>query len=83
MKMGLRSRGTTIAVACILAAAAVVTATPSASAAPRWAPASKATIHPGVRTNVAGFPCTTNFVFYDAHAVYLGQPASCSSSSDY
>ena len=82
MKMRLRSRGTTIAVACILAAAAVVTATPSASAAPRWAPASKATIHPGVRTNVSGTTCTTNFVFYDAHAVYLGRPASCSISMD-
>ncbi len=49
-----------------------------ASAAPSWAPASSATIHPGVPTFTAGAQCTANFVFYDASNVYLGQAAHCS-----
>ena len=49
-----------------------------ASAAPTWAPASSATIHPGVQTFTAGAQCTANFVFYDASNVYLGQAAHCS-----
>ena len=61
------------AVACTLALAA------GASAAPTWAPASSATIHPGVQTLTNGGQCTSNFVFYDATNVYLGQAAHCSS----
>ena len=61
------------AVACTLALAA------GASAAPTWAPASSATIHPGVQTLTNGGQCTSNFVFYDATNVYLGQAAYCSS----
>ena len=49
-----------------------------ASAAPTWAPASSATIHPGVQTFTDGAQCTANFVFYDASNVYLGQAAHCS-----
>ena len=49
-----------------------------ASAAPTWAPASSAAIHPGVQTFTAGAQCTANFVFYDASNVYLGQAAHCS-----
>src|SRR5512132_4467797 len=49
-----------------------------ASAAPTWAPASSATIDPGVQTFTAGAQCTANFVFYDASNVYLGQAAHCS-----
>ena len=49
-----------------------------ASAAPSWAPALSATIHPGVQTFTAGAQCTANFVFYDASNVYLGQAAHCS-----
>jgi hypothetical protein len=52
-------------------------ATP-ASAAPSWAPASSAAIHPGVQTFTDGAQCTANFVFYDASNVYLGQAAHCS-----
>jgi hypothetical protein len=50
----------------------------SAAAAPNWAPASSATIHPGVQTFTDGAQCTANFVFYDASNVYLGQAAHCS-----
>ena len=49
-----------------------------ASAAPTWAPASSAAIHPGVQTLTDGAQCTANFVFYDASNVYLGQAAHCS-----
>jgi hypothetical protein len=67
--------------AAVIAAAAVVAlaAAGPASAAPSWAPASTATIHPGVQTITAGGQCTSNFVFYDAsNNVYLGQAAHCS-----
>jgi hypothetical protein len=50
----------------------------SVAAAPAWAPAATATIHPGVQTFTAGAQCTANFVFYDSGDVYLGQAAHCS-----
>jgi hypothetical protein len=68
--------------AAVLATAAVACTfalTASASAAPSWAPASSATIHPGVQVFTNGAQCTSNFVFYDASNVYLGQAAHCSS----
>jgi hypothetical protein len=51
-----------------------------ASAAPTWAPASTAPVHPGVQTITPSGQCTSNFVFFDADAVYLGQAAHCSST---
>ena len=76
----MRRRGiTTTALVCAVAAAAVGTVAARADATPRWAPASKATIHPGVRTFTSGGDqCRTGFVFYDAHAVYLSQAPWCS-----
>jgi hypothetical protein len=50
----------------------------TASAAPTWAPAGSATIHPGVQTFTDGAQCTANFVYYDASNVYIGQAAHCS-----
>ena len=51
----------------------------TASAEPTWAPASSATVHPGVMTFTDGAQCTANFVFYDASDnVYIGQAAHCS-----
>ena len=47
-------------------------------AAPTWAPAATATIHPGVQTFTAGAQCTANFVYSDGTNVYLGQAAHCS-----
>ena len=61
---------------CVLAVACVAPA--AASAAPTWAPASKAPIHPGVMTFTEGAQCTANFVFSDATDVYIGQAAHCS-----
>jgi hypothetical protein len=57
--------------------ACALTAGPAA-AAPGWAPAASAAIHPGVQTFTDGAQCTANFVFYDASDAYLGQAAHCS-----
>jgi hypothetical protein len=63
--------------ALAVASASLVLAA-SASAAPTWAPAASAAVHPGVQTVTAGAQCTSNFVFYDAsNAIYLGQAAHC------
>src|SRR5215210_4868550 len=61
---------------CVLVAAALAPA--AASAAPTWAPASSASVHPGVMTFTDGAQCTANFVFSDATDVYIGQAAHCS-----
>jgi hypothetical protein len=51
----------------------------AAAAEPAWAPASSATIRPGVQTVTEGSgQCTSNFVLYDSANVYLGQAAHCS-----
>jgi hypothetical protein len=62
--------------AVIAAAISVLAIAPSAASA--WAPASSATIHPGVMVFTNGAQCTSNFVFQDASNVYLGQAAHCS-----
>jgi hypothetical protein len=63
------------ATAAILAVAAAMLV-PAVAAA--WAPASSATIHPGVQVFTAGAQCTSNFVFKEGSDVYLGQAAHCS-----
>jgi hypothetical protein len=52
----------------------------SAGAAPTWAPAATAPIHPGVQTDTAGGQCTANFIFYDGPTVYIGQAAHCATT---
>lgn len=64
-----------VALASVALAPAVVTA--PAAAAPTWAPAATATIHPGVQTLTDGGQCTANFVFTDGAAVFIGQAAHC------
>lgn len=49
----------------------------SAQAAPAWAPAATAPVHPGVQTHTEGAQCTSNFVFTDGTDVYIGQAAHC------
>ncbi len=62
----------------VLAASASLVAVAPASAAPSWAPAATAAVHPGVQTETDGAQCTSNFVFYDAsNDIYLGQAAHC------
>jgi hypothetical protein len=57
-----------------------VLAPAGARSAPQWAPATTATIHPGVQTFTEGGQCTSNFVFFDASDVYIGQAAHCSTT---
>src|SRR5918911_3784948 len=64
--------------ATALAIAACALAAGSAAAAPSWAPASTATVHPGVQTFTNGAQCTANFVFSDGTTTYIGQAAHCS-----
>jgi hypothetical protein len=73
------SRILRVAVLVAAAAACTLALAASASAAPSWAPAASATIHPGVQVFTNGAQCTSNFVYYDASNVYLGQAAHCSS----
>jgi hypothetical protein len=55
-----------------------VVAGPSAKAAPTWAPAASAPIHPGVQTITGGAgQCTANFVFHSGTEIYIGQAAHC------
>ncbi len=62
----------------VVVAAASLTAAAPATAAPPWAPAATAAVHPGVQTRTNGAQCTSNFVFYDAsNTIYLGQAAHC------
>ncbi len=65
-----------LALALSIAGALAVPAV--ANAAPSWAPASTAPVHPGVQTFTDGAQCTANFVYYDASNVYIGQAAHCS-----
>jgi hypothetical protein len=78
--MKLLARVFAAAVTCATVAVPLVAAdAPAASAAPTWAPAATAPIHPGVQTFTAGAQCTANFVFSDAsNTVYIGQAAHCS-----
>jgi hypothetical protein len=63
--------------ASVLLGAATITSAP-AQAAPTWAPADTAQIHPGTMMYTDGAQCTANFVFTDAAAnVYVGYAAHC------
>jgi hypothetical protein len=67
-------------VATLAASLALYGAAGSAGAAPTWAPAATAAVHPGVQTFTNGAQCTANFIFTDASNVYIGQAAHCSST---
>jgi len=66
------------ALTALLGAAAISVLLIAPSAASAWAPASSATVHPGVQVITEGAQCTANFVYQDASNVYLGQAAHCS-----
>jgi hypothetical protein len=65
-----------VALACSIGALALALLVPAVASA--WAPASSATIHPGVQTFTNGAQCTSNFVFSDGTSTYIGQAAHCS-----
>jgi hypothetical protein len=64
-----------LAAALGVAAVTMFAATGTASA---WAPASSATITPGVQTFTNGAQCTANFIFQSGSDVFIGQAAHCS-----
>jgi hypothetical protein len=66
------------ALTALLGAVAISVLLIAPSAASAWAPASSATVHPGVQVITEGAQCTANFVYQDASNVYLGQAAHCS-----
>ena len=72
----------------ILSLAVIASALPlaglpgGAAAAPHWAPATSALIHPGVQMFTNGAQCTANFIFTNGAHVYLGQAAHCSAAGD-
>ena len=74
--MGIRRLLLSVFVA-VFAVAGVV-AGPPVKAAPTWAPAATAPIHPGVQTITGGAgQCTANFIFNSGAEVYIGQAAHC------
>ena len=66
------------ALTALLGAVAISVLLIAPSVASAWAPASSATVHPGVQVFTQGAQCTANFVYQDASNVYLGQAAHCS-----
>jgi hypothetical protein len=64
----------------VLVVVAALVPSTAASAAPAWAPAGTAPIHPGVQVVTAGGQCTSNFIFFDADDVFIGQAAHCSTA---
>jgi len=70
------TRTLSAAVLAVGLATAFTGSTPASAAG--WAPASTATVHPGVQTVTGGAQCTANFVFTAAGVTYLGQAAHCS-----
>jgi hypothetical protein len=67
-------------IAAVLVVGALFTvagSAPSSTAAPKWAPASSATIHPGVQMVTAGAQCTANFIFTRGADVLIGYAAHC------
>jgi hypothetical protein len=61
-----------------LAVLGLSTSVQPVGAAPTWAPAATAAVHPGVQTVTAGGQCTANFVFTNGVDVFIGQAAHCS-----
>jgi hypothetical protein len=67
-----------IATAMVAATAYAASVSTGAHAAPAWAPADSAAIHPGIQMYTEGAQCTANFVYTDAAGtVYVGYAAHC------
>jgi hypothetical protein len=75
-------RGVRLVLGCLLLGSGLLGLSASGTAAaPAWAPAATATIHPGILTETKDGQCTANFVFTDTRGgVYLGQAAHCSAT---
>jgi hypothetical protein len=71
--------GTATGLAALAAVVLVTVLVPgtASAAVPTWAPSSQATVHPGVVTKTGDGECTSNFIFYNATDVFIGQAAHC------
>ncbi|MFC7495031.1 hypothetical protein ACOADD_12410, partial [Nocardioides sp. CPCC 206349] len=71
------------AVTVTLMTALLMAVSSPAGAAPTWAPADEAAIHPGTQMYTEGAQCTGNFVFTDgAGNVYVGYAAHCAGTGE-
>src|SRR5918999_5193688 len=78
MEVSRPRRWASLAASTVTVAAAVASTAAPVEAAPSWAPADSATIHPGVQMYTEGAQCTANFVHTDgAGNVYVGYAAHC------
>ena len=67
----------------VLTAASIAATSGSSQAAPAWAPADTATIHPGVQMYTEGAQCTANFVYTDGSGnTYVGYAAHCAGTGE-
>lgn len=74
-----------VPLAALLLAAGLLVPAPAVAEGERvrWAPASRAKIHPGVQMFTKGAQCTGNFVFKDAGGrVYVGYAAHCAGKGE-
>jgi hypothetical protein len=71
------------AASALIAAASLTATAGSAEAAPSWAPADTAAIHPGTMMYTDGAQCTANFVYTDGSGnVYVGYAAHCAGKGE-
>lgn len=77
MRRGLIGRLVAVASLSIGALVGGLGLAPAAQSAPVWAPASTASIHPGVMMFTEGAQCTANFIFTQGDAVFIGYAAHC------
>jgi hypothetical protein len=67
----------------VLTTASIAATSGSSQAAPAWAPADTATIHPGVQMYTQGAQCTANFVYTDGSGnTYVGYAAHCAGTGE-
>jgi hypothetical protein len=67
----------------ILSVSGLAATAGTADAAPAWAPADTADIHPGTMMYTDGAQCTANFVYTDASGnVYVGYAAHCAGKGE-
>lgn len=78
------SRALLVTAASALLAAGGMAASPgTAQAAPSWAPAATAAIHPGTMMSTDGAQCTADFVYTDAAGdVFIGYSAHCAGKGE-
>ena len=67
-----------VAAAAPAARQAEVTGLAAAAGHPNWAPATTATIHPGVKVTMAGVSCRAGFIFTDGTRAFIALPSPCS-----